>query len=169
MIRWKGIATAVTITALTLSICGIVVAQQGWARLDTIKTSGPDAGINSVFYDGDEIWVVGARGLIARSHDDGGTFQEMHQGVDTGLNDVFVRRDLLRFILEDNFFRSRSRKPGNCRDASVIAGDRRYDLDSGFVLRTDVNRFRFTCRGQLYFGDPIEGLTVVIYDGDRIS
>jgi photosystem II stability/assembly factor-like uncharacterized protein len=66
--------------------------------LQTIKTAGADSGINSVYYDGDDIWVVGAHGLITRSHDDGQTFQEMNQGVDAGLNDVYLRKDRICIV-----------------------------------------------------------------------
>ncbi|HVG18455.1 MAG TPA: YCF48-related protein [Blastocatellia bacterium] len=65
--------------------------QQGWTRLQTIKQGGKGAVINAVYYDGDDIWVVGAQGLIARSYDEGKTFQEVSTGVDANLNDVYIR------------------------------------------------------------------------------
>src|SRR3989442_6296060 len=83
---------------LTVMLSGAALAQQGWAKLQTIKTGAPDSGINSVYYDGDDIWVVGAHGLIARSHDDGQTFQEMSQGVAAGLNDVYIRKNRICIV-----------------------------------------------------------------------
>lgn len=68
-----------------------VEGQQGWTRLQTIKQAGKGAVINAVYYDGDDIWVVGAQGLVARSYDEGKTFQEVNAGVDANLNDVYVR------------------------------------------------------------------------------
>src|SRR4030095_3779131 len=98
MIKKQGIATALTVALVTAGLCGVALAQQGWAPLQTIKTAGPDSGINSVYYDGDEIWVVGAHGLIARSFDDGQSFQDINQGVDAGLNDVYMRRDRICIV-----------------------------------------------------------------------
>jgi photosystem II stability/assembly factor-like uncharacterized protein len=66
-------------------------AQQGWTKLQTIKKNGQGAVINAVYYDGDDIWVVGAQGLLARSYDEGRTFQEVDSNVDVGLNDVYIR------------------------------------------------------------------------------
>src|SRR4030095_7020386 len=92
MIRRQSVTKAIIFGLLVFTVSGVALAQQGWAPLQTIKTGAPDSGINSVFYDGDEIWVVGSHGLIARSYDDGQTFNEMNQGVDASLNDVYVRK-----------------------------------------------------------------------------
>lgn len=69
------------------------LAQQGWSQAQVIKQAGNPATVNAVFYDGDDVWVVGADGLITRSYDDGRTFQEMNLAIDAGLNDVFVRKE----------------------------------------------------------------------------
>src|SRR6266481_2407375 len=98
MINRQGIERAFALGLLAAMMCGLALGQQGWARLQTMKTAGADSGITSVYYDGDDIWVVGAHGLIARSHDDGQTFQEMNQGVDAGLNDVYVRKDRMCIV-----------------------------------------------------------------------
>jgi len=98
MIKKQGIARAFTLGLLTAGICGVALAQQGWARLQTIKTAGADSGINSVYYDGDDIWVVGSHGLLAKSRNEGQTFQEMNQGVDAGLNDVCVKKDRICIV-----------------------------------------------------------------------
>ncbi|HLG13780.1 MAG TPA: YCF48-related protein [Blastocatellia bacterium] len=79
--------------AILLSICVQADAQQGWSRAQVIKQDGKDATVNAVYYDGDEIWVVGAEGLISRSYDDGRSFNEVRIGIAEGLNDVFVRRE----------------------------------------------------------------------------
>jgi photosystem II stability/assembly factor-like uncharacterized protein len=79
---------ALFLTALTAQTAH---GQQGWAQVQTIKQGGKGAVINAVYYDGDDIWVVGAQGLVARSYDEGRTFQEVSAGVDANLNDVYVR------------------------------------------------------------------------------
>ncbi|HJZ66988.1 MAG TPA: YCF48-related protein, partial [Blastocatellia bacterium] len=93
MITKHRVVVAITLTIVAVALCCEALAQQGWARLQIFKQGGAPSGINSVFYDGDDIWVVGAHGLIQRSRDDGRTFQEMNQGLDTGLNDLHVRRE----------------------------------------------------------------------------
>src|SRR6185369_17268206 len=98
MINRQAITKAIIFGFLLFTISGVALAHQGWAPVQTIKTGAPDSGINSVFYDGDEIWVVGAHGLIARSYDDGQTFNPMTQGVDAGLNDVYVRKDRMCIV-----------------------------------------------------------------------
>lgn len=75
-----------------------VFAQQGWSRLTTIKQDDQPAVINAVAYDGDDIWVVGAKGLIARSSDEGRNFNQVASGVDVGLNDVTVRDERICII-----------------------------------------------------------------------
>src|SRR5205814_9260760 len=95
-------AIALSFAATTFGI--VAFAQQGWAKLQTIKSSAADSGINSVFYDGDDIWVVGSHGMISKSHDDGRTFQEMNQGVDAGLNDVSVRKDRICIVGDGGTF-----------------------------------------------------------------
>ena len=80
--------------AAVLIACALAQAaqgQQGWTRLQTIKQGDKGAVINAVYYDGDDIWVVGAQGLVARSYDEGRSFQEVNTGVDSNLNDVYVR------------------------------------------------------------------------------
>src|SRR5262245_21964626 len=72
-----------------LALCGF--AQQGWSTTQPIMRNGIPATINSVYFDGDDVWVVGAKGLISRSFDDGRTFQDIDTGVQVGLNDVFAR------------------------------------------------------------------------------
>ena len=67
--------------------------QQGWSATQPIQRKGARATINSIYYDGDDVWVVGAEGLVARSYDDGRTFQEIDANVTTGLNDVYARKD----------------------------------------------------------------------------
>src|SRR4030095_6649413 len=98
MIRRQSVTKAIIFGLLVFTVSGVALAQQGWAPLQTIKTGSPDSGINSVFYDGDEIWVVGSHGLIVRSYDDGQTCNAMNQGVDAGLNDVYVRKDRMCIV-----------------------------------------------------------------------
>src|ERR1041384_1432741 len=98
MTKRSKLGSAVAITSMVVSLAVVAFGQQGWAKLQTIKTGSADSGINSVYYDGDDIWVVGSHGLIARSHDDGQTFQEMNQGIDTALNDIWVRKDRICMV-----------------------------------------------------------------------
>jgi photosystem II stability/assembly factor-like uncharacterized protein len=72
--------------------------QQGWTAGPPIQRNGGRATINSVYYDGDDVWVVGADGLIARSFDDGRTFQEVSSGVTVGLNDIYVKKDRIWIV-----------------------------------------------------------------------
>jgi photosystem II stability/assembly factor-like uncharacterized protein len=79
--------------AIMAGLSASALAQQGWSRAQSIRQNGREATINAVHYDGDLIWIVGADGLVARSHDEGRNFQEVDLGVTTGLNDVFARKD----------------------------------------------------------------------------
>ena len=73
-------------------------AQQGWSRAHVIKHQNKEATINSVYFDGDDVWIVGAEGLIARSFDDGRTFNQVDLSVDSGLNDVVIRKDRIWIV-----------------------------------------------------------------------
>jgi photosystem II stability/assembly factor-like uncharacterized protein len=87
--KWLGLALAV-FTAL--AFFGLIAqAQQGWSQAQTIRFGNNKAEINAVFYNGEEIWIAGAGGYIARSYDDGRSFQQVNVGVDDGLNDVYAR------------------------------------------------------------------------------
>ena len=83
---------------LTMAFEAAVFAQQGWSRLTTIQQENQPAVINAVTYDGDDIWVVGAKGLIARSSDRGRTFNAAPASVDVGLNDVAVRGERIAIV-----------------------------------------------------------------------
>src|SRR3977135_1230347 len=98
MTKRSKFASAVALSFMAATLSTGVFAQQGCAGLATINDGAADGWISSVYYDGDDIWVVGAHGLISRSHDDGQTFQEMNQGIDTGLNDVWVRKDRICMV-----------------------------------------------------------------------
>ena len=93
-------ATAILfgLVILMAAFGAVVFAQQGWARLTTIQQDNQPAVINAVTYDGDDIWVVGAKGLIARSADEGRTFNAVASSVDVGLNDVAVRGDRIAIV-----------------------------------------------------------------------
>jgi photosystem II stability/assembly factor-like uncharacterized protein len=96
----KRRTTAVTIWSVVLVtiLQAAVFAQQGWSRLTIIKQDDQPAVINAVTYDGDDIWVVGAKGLIARSFDEGRTFNAVPSAVDVGLNDVTVRGERISIV-----------------------------------------------------------------------
>jgi photosystem II stability/assembly factor-like uncharacterized protein len=73
-------------------------AQQGWSKLATIARGTEAATINAVQFDGNNIWVVGANGLLSRSYNDGGNFEEQALGVDVGLNDIFLRKNSIWIV-----------------------------------------------------------------------
>jgi photosystem II stability/assembly factor-like uncharacterized protein len=83
----------VAITLLATSFQLSAIAQQGWSQAQIFKQGGKEATVNAVSYNGDEIWVVGADGLVARSFDEGRNFEKVDLNVTAGLNDVFVRKD----------------------------------------------------------------------------
>ncbi|MGH9825051.1 MAG: WD40/YVTN/BNR-like repeat-containing protein [Blastocatellia bacterium] len=65
--------------------------EQGWSLVQTIQQSnGKPATLNSLFFDGKVVWIVGGDGLMLRSDDYGRTFQQIGVKVDAGLNDVCV-------------------------------------------------------------------------------
>ena len=82
---------AITLVATAFQISAL--AQQGWSQAQIFKQGGKDATVNAVSYNGDEIWVVGADGLVARSYDDGRNFEKLDLNVAAGLNDIFVRKE----------------------------------------------------------------------------
>ena len=96
MIKWQW--RTLILSVMVLAVAGVALAQQGWARLQSFKRAGTDSGISAVYYGGDDIWVVGSHGLIARSHDDGQSFAEMNQGIDSNLNDITARRDKICIV-----------------------------------------------------------------------
>jgi photosystem II stability/assembly factor-like uncharacterized protein len=68
-------------------------AQQGWSKIATISHGKNTATVNAVAFDGDNIWIVGAQGLITHSYNDGGNFEDKDLGVTVGLNDVFIDKN----------------------------------------------------------------------------
>lgn len=161
MINRQGVARAFTFGLLAGTLCGVAFAQQGWARLQTIKMGGADSGINSVYYDGDDIWVVGAHGLIARSHDDGRTFQEMNQGVDAGLNDVCVRKGRMCIVGDaGTILRSTD---GGRSFVKILRSTRRTGA-AGAPAELDLYSVQFADENHVYIvGD--RGLILVSTDG----
>jgi photosystem II stability/assembly factor-like uncharacterized protein len=78
---------------LTMGFATPALPQQGWSKIATITQGNNAATVNAVFFDGNNIWVVGAQGLLSRSYNDGGNFEEKDLGVDVGLNDIFIRKN----------------------------------------------------------------------------
>jgi photosystem II stability/assembly factor-like uncharacterized protein len=78
---------------LIIGLTGSAPAQQGWSKIATIAKGNSAATVNAVFFDGNNIWVVGAQGLVSRSYNDGGNFEEKDLAIDVGLNDVFIRKN----------------------------------------------------------------------------
>ena len=84
--------------ALMIALYVTASAQQGWSRLTVIQQDNQPAVVNAVTYDGDDIWVVGAKGLVARSSDEGRSFNAVASSVDVGLNDVAVRGERIAIV-----------------------------------------------------------------------
>lgn len=84
--------------ALLLIFGAQAFAQQGWSQVTTIQRGGQPAVVNAVAYDGNTIYVVGAGGLIMRSYDEGRSFEEVVVNTDTGLNDVFLRKEQIWIV-----------------------------------------------------------------------
>ncbi|MEW6209494.1 MAG: YCF48-related protein, partial [Acidobacteriota bacterium] len=71
--------------------------QEGWSVIQS-ATQDKSIAINALYYEGRELWVVGADGMVMRSRDDGRNFEKVEIGIDAGLNDVYGRRDRLWII-----------------------------------------------------------------------
>ncbi len=91
MVDKKRLVLLLTALASLVSINVVAMAQQGWSQAQTIRFGNGKAEINAVFFSGEEIWIAGAGGYMARSYDDGRTFQQINSGVNDGLNDVYAR------------------------------------------------------------------------------
>jgi photosystem II stability/assembly factor-like uncharacterized protein len=91
MTNKQGLILSLAALLLAGALAQAAQGQQGWSRLQTIKQGAKVAVINAVYYDGEDIWVVGAEGLVARSYDEGKSFQEIDTGINANLNDVYVR------------------------------------------------------------------------------
>ena len=151
--------------AWTLFFIGVlpvsVFAQQGWARLTVIRQGEQPAVINAVTYDGDDIWVVGAKGLIARSSDDGRTFITVPSAVHVGLNDVAVRSDHI-WMVGDQGNILRSTDAGRSFNRSNYSLRYREDQKDGGVL--DLYSVQFVDKDTGYIvGD--HGLILVTKNG----
>lgn len=139
-----------SLVALLALLSSASFGQQGWSHLVTIKQGGKSAVINAVFYDGGDIWVVGADGFMARSFDEGRTFQETSSGVDKGLNDVYGREQRI-WIVGDAGTLLRSTDSGRSFMKSVYTSSRRGasgQPDNGGAM--DLYSVQFTDRDYGY-------------------
>lgn len=82
-----------SLITLISSLSALAFSQQGWSKIATITQGSQAAAVNAVVFDGNNIWVAGAQGLLSRSYNDGGNFEEKSLGVDVGLNDIFIRKN----------------------------------------------------------------------------
>jgi photosystem II stability/assembly factor-like uncharacterized protein len=159
----KGFRISSVVVALVLlSVSSF--GQQGWSPLMTIKQSGKPAVINAVFYDGGDIWVVGAEGYMAHSLDEGRTFQETGVGVDKGLNDVYGREQRI-WVVGDAGTIMRSTDSGRSFIKSVYTSRSRRGAsqpDNGGAI--DLYSVQFTDRDYGYIvGD--QGLILATTNG----
>jgi photosystem II stability/assembly factor-like uncharacterized protein len=95
---FRACSTFLPIGAAVVVVALSAFAQQGWSQLQIVKQGDQGAAVNSVYYDGNEVWIVGGRGLIGRSYDEGISFQQTDLGLDAGLNDIFVRKDRIWIV-----------------------------------------------------------------------
>lgn len=74
------------------------LAQQGWSEIQRFTGSGKAATLNSVYFDGDYLWVVGSGGLVQKSVDYGQTFEDVGVNGHENFNDVYVRKDRIWIV-----------------------------------------------------------------------
>ncbi|HEU4391607.1 MAG TPA: YCF48-related protein [Blastocatellia bacterium] len=89
---------AIIVSSIASAVGSSANGQQGWAEVQSIKLNDKPATLNSVLYNGEEVWIVGANGLILRSNDYGQTFNQIDVHADPGLNDIFGLKDRLWVI-----------------------------------------------------------------------
>ena len=141
-------------TLVGLSFALPAFGQQGWSQVDAIKQSGKAATLNALYYDGEQIWIVGADGLALKSEDNGHTWQPVQSKIDAGLNDVFVLGDRMwmvgdagtvlfskdrgRTFVKNLYTARRSRKgdsPVDLYSVQFVDKDRGYIVgDDGLIL-----------------------------------
>lgn len=98
MIQNLHIKLLLSFLVLTGCLTVSAFSQQGWSKIANISKGSNAATVNAVSFDGNNIWVVGAQGLLSRSFNDGGNFEEKDLGVDVGLNDVFIRKNAIWIV-----------------------------------------------------------------------
>jgi photosystem II stability/assembly factor-like uncharacterized protein len=123
----------VLVPVFFIGMVSSAIAQQGWAKLTVIRQGDKPAVVNAVTYDGDDIWVVGAQGLIAHSPDNGSTFYSVPSGTHVGLNDVVVRGDRI-WMAGDQGNILRSTDGGRSFSRTNYALRYREDLQNGGIL-----------------------------------
>jgi photosystem II stability/assembly factor-like uncharacterized protein len=141
-----------------------IYAQQGWSKIAILKHSDQPATVNSVFYDGDNIWLVGANGLVMRSTDDGRAFNEVDVGVKDGLNDVFARRDRIWIVGDSGIIISSTDKGKSFTKSSYDANRRALHRPQDRSLDLYSVEFENNDEGHIV-GD--EGLILITRDGGR--
>jgi photosystem II stability/assembly factor-like uncharacterized protein len=92
------IKIVLSISMFTIALATLGFAQQGWSKIATISQGKNAATVNAVAFDGDNIWIVGAGGLITHSYNDGGNFEDKDLGITTGLNDVFINKNSIWIV-----------------------------------------------------------------------
>lgn len=94
----SGLLFVICVTVSFISGAGVYAAQQGWSGLQKIKVGDKASTLNSVFYDGKYLWVVGADGLVLRSGDSGQSFEDIAFGSTENFNDIYVRKDRIWMV-----------------------------------------------------------------------
>jgi len=91
--------TAIKIAFTVIGLLGFVMltvvsaAQQGWSEVQRLRTGNDVSTLNSVFFEGKDLWVVGGGGLLLRSRDYGESFESVGGLGKESLNDVFAKKD----------------------------------------------------------------------------
>lgn len=160
LIHRRGFALAVLIS---MSITAF--AQQGWSQLDSIRLEGKTATLNSVYFDGDRLWLVGADGLILSSADYGQTFQHIDSRLSVGLNDVYLVKDRV-WVIGDAGTILFSTDDGRSFVKNLYVGQRKSSAgsDQGQGDSTDLYSVQFIDREKGFVvGD--QGLILASTDG----
>ncbi|MEW6131011.1 MAG: YCF48-related protein [Acidobacteriota bacterium] len=153
----------ILVTSMVLFAISIA-AQQGWTKISSLKQNDQPATINAVFYDGDNLWLVGADGLVMRSTDDGRNFNEVDVGVKEGLNDVFARKDRIWIVGDGGLIVSSTDKGKSFSKTTYDANRKGLSVPQDKTL--DLYSVEFESNDEGYIvGD--EGLIIHTTDGGR--
>lgn len=161
-----NIRSRLTSTLAVVVLAAAAFGQQGWSQVQAIKQGDKSPILNSIHYDGDRVWIVGADGLILQSYDYGDTFGEVDSRIKVGLNDVFSLKDRV-WIVGDSGTMLLSTDSGDTFVKSLYTmygkGKRPQPAGSG-EESLDLYSVQFTDRERGFIvGD--EGLILSSYDG----
>lgn len=159
------IHSRLTLVLVVAAASTVALAQQGWSQIHVIKQGDKVSTLNSVYYDGDRVWLVGADGLILQSYDYGENFSPVDSRVIVGLNDVFSLKNRV-WIVGDAGTMLLSTDSGDTFVKSLYTtyGKGKRPQPSGSTDNLDLYSVQFMDGERGYIvGD--EGLILSSYDG----